>query len=91
MCDKTSLEGLERMGWGHGDQTKPSQYHLLHGWIFTFYFLVHFNDLYHENTTEKGYFLFTDFPGTADLGVNLVSVLFRGQSVLNAPHFTIPH
>lgn len=48
--------------------------------FFSFYFLVHFNDLYHEGTAEKGYCLFTDFPGTADLGVNF-SFVFGGEGM----------
>lgn len=35
------VQNLQK-GWGHGDQTKPSQYHLLHGWIFFILFLGSF-------------------------------------------------
>lgn len=64
--------------------------------FFPFYFLVHFNDLYHENTTEKGYVLFTDFPGTVDLGENFSFVLFRGDGVSSTllashPPLSYPH
>lgn len=79
MC-QASLESWESVG--HGHQTKqpipPSP------WLdfFPFYFLVHFNDLYPMRIQlRRAMSLFTDFPGTVDLGENFSFVLFRGDGV----------
>lgn len=59
-----------RKGGDTGTKQNPANTTFSMVGFSSFYFLVHFNDLYHESTTEKGYFLFTDFPGRADLWVN---------------------
>lgn len=70
-CAKASLESRESVGTRAPNKTQPIPPSPWLDFFFPFYFLVHFNDLYHENTTEKGYVLFTDFPGTVDLGGKL--------------------
>ena len=80
-CAKTSLESRKKVGTRAPNKTQPIPPSPWLDFFFPFYFLVHFNDLYHEGTTEKGYVLFTDFPGTVDLGGNFGFVLFRGDGV----------